>query len=51
MNSILYRGDQHCVSQIRMRPIAFYELCKIQAHNNFLSQNSARKVVLDGTMI
>ena len=38
MNSILYRGDQHCVSQIRMRPIAFYELCKILAHNNLLQE-------------
>jgi hypothetical protein len=49
MNSILYRGDQHCVSQIRMRPIAFYELCKILAHNNLLKETihmSIREQVL-----
>jgi hypothetical protein len=49
MNSILYRGDQHCVSQIRMRPIAFYELCKILTHNNLLQETihmSIREQVL-----
>ena len=49
MNSILYRGDEHCVSQIRMRPIAFYELCKLLAHNNLLQETihmSIREQVL-----
>jgi hypothetical protein len=49
MNNILYRGDQHCVSQIGMRPIAFYELCKILAHNNLLQETihmSIREQVL-----
>lgn len=36
MNSLLCRGDTHCVDQIRMRPIAFYELCNILTRFNLV---------------
>ena len=29
INSILYGSERHCVSQIRMKPIAFHNLCHI----------------------
>ena len=31
INSILHRGESHCVNQIRMKPIAFHHLCHILA--------------------
>ena len=36
VNDILCRGDMHCLHNIRMRPIAFYALCKILSENNLL---------------
>ena len=38
MNDILCRGDTRCLHQIRMRPIAFYALCKILSKNNLLQE-------------
>ena len=29
INSILHEGENHCVNQIRMKPIAFHHLCHI----------------------
>ena len=29
INSILHGSERHCVSQIRMKPIAFHQLCHI----------------------
>ena len=42
INSILYGGDQICIDQIRMRPIAFFNLCDILTRNNLL--HSTRSV-------
>ena len=36
MSDILYRGDVHCVHNIRMRPFASYALCRILCENNLL---------------
>ncbi|KAK5846540.1 hypothetical protein PVK06_002832 [Gossypium arboreum] len=36
INSILYSGDQRCIDVIRMRPIAFFNLCDILNRNNLL---------------
>ncbi|OMO51093.1 hypothetical protein CCACVL1_30010 [Corchorus capsularis] len=36
INSILYGGDNKCLHQIRMRPIAFFNLCDILTRNNLL---------------
>ncbi|XP_030959167.1 protein ANTAGONIST OF LIKE HETEROCHROMATIN PROTEIN 1-like [Quercus lobata] len=38
MNDILCRGDMRCLHHIRMRPIAFYALCKILSGNNLLQE-------------
>ena len=38
INSILCNGDQHCINQIRMRPISFVELCKILFENNLVRE-------------
>ena len=38
MNDILCRGDMHCLHHIRMRPIAFYALCKILSENYLLQE-------------
>ncbi|KAL0013362.1 hypothetical protein SO802_000431 [Lithocarpus litseifolius] len=38
MNDILCRGDMRCLHHIRMRPIAFYALCKILSENNLLQE-------------
>ena len=29
INSILHESERHCVSQIRLKPIAFHQLCDI----------------------
>ncbi|GAV59222.1 hypothetical protein CFOL_v3_02753 [Cephalotus follicularis] len=39
MNSLLCRGDIHCIDQIRMRPVAFYELCNILTRYNLVHQS------------
>jgi hypothetical protein len=39
INSILCSGDQHCINQIRMRPISFFELCKILSENNLVRES------------
>ncbi|GAV88285.1 DDE_4 domain-containing protein [Cephalotus follicularis] len=39
MNSLLCRGDIHCIDQIQMRPVAFYELCKILTRYNLVRQS------------
>lgn len=49
MNTVLYGGDDNCVNQIRMRPIAFFKLCKILAEHNLLQETihlSIREQVL-----
>ena len=38
INSILCSGDEHCINQIRMRPISFFELCKILFENNLVRE-------------
>ena len=38
MNDILCRGDMRYLHHIRMRPIAFYALCKILSENNLLQE-------------
>jgi hypothetical protein len=39
INSILCSRDEHCINQIRMRPISFYELCKILSENNLVRES------------
>ena len=39
INSILCSGDEHCINQIRMRPISFYELCKILSEKNLVRES------------
>ncbi|PPD80543.1 hypothetical protein GOBAR_DD22529 [Gossypium barbadense] len=41
INSILYNGDQHCIDMIRMRPIAFFNLCDILSTNNLLQSSKS----------
>ena len=36
IDSILNRGDRHCVEQIRMKPIVFYRLCDVLTSRNLL---------------
>ena len=38
INYILCRGDMHCLHHVRMKPIAFYALCKILSENNLLQE-------------
>ena len=38
MDSILYGSRQDCIDQIRMSPVAFFELCKILAENNLIRE-------------
>jgi hypothetical protein len=38
MDSILYESRQDCIDQIRMSPIAFFELCKILIENNLIRE-------------
>jgi hypothetical protein len=38
MDSILYGSRQDCIDQIRMNPIAFFELCKILDENNLIRE-------------
>lgn len=40
LNSVFYGGDVNCVNQIRMRPIAFFKLCKILAEHDLLQETS-----------
>ncbi|GAV77660.1 LOW QUALITY PROTEIN: DDE_4 domain-containing protein [Cephalotus follicularis] len=46
MNSLLCRGDIHCIDQIRMRPVAFYELCNILTRYNLGHHLSIKEQVL-----
>ncbi|XP_040954424.1 uncharacterized protein [Gossypium hirsutum] len=41
INSILYSGDQHCIDVIRMRLIAFFNLCDILSRNNLLQSTKS----------
>ncbi|KAK5824347.1 hypothetical protein PVK06_019118 [Gossypium arboreum] len=41
INSILYSGDQCCIDVIRMRPIAFFNLCDILSRNNLLQSTKS----------
>ncbi|KAH1040398.1 hypothetical protein J1N35_042141 [Gossypium stocksii] len=41
INSILYSGDRHCINMIRMRPIAFFNLCDILSRNNLLQSTKS----------
>ncbi|XP_040948120.1 uncharacterized protein [Gossypium hirsutum] len=41
INSILYSGDQHCIDVIRMRPIAFFNLCDILSRNHLLQSTKS----------
>jgi hypothetical protein len=36
MDSILNRGDRHCVEQIRMKPIVLYKLCDVLISHDLL---------------
>jgi hypothetical protein len=38
INSILCSEDEHCINQIRMRPISFFELCKILSEKNLVRE-------------
>ena len=38
INSILCSEDRHCINQIRMKPISFFELCKIFSENNLVRE-------------
>lgn len=38
INGIIYGADYHCVNQIRMRPVAFFKLCKILGESHFLRE-------------
>ena len=38
INSILCSGDEHCINQIRMRPISIFELCKILSEKNLVRE-------------
>ena len=38
IDSILYGSRQDCIDQMRMSPIAFFELCKIFAENNLIRE-------------
>ncbi|PPD66145.1 hypothetical protein GOBAR_DD36978 [Gossypium barbadense] len=41
INNILYSGDQYCIDVIRMRPIAFFNLCDILSRNNLLQSSKS----------
>ena len=36
MDSILNRGDRHCIEQIRMKPIVLYNLCDVLTSHDLL---------------
>jgi hypothetical protein len=36
MDSILNRGDRHCVEQIRMKPVVLYKLCDVHTSHDLL---------------
>ena len=36
MDSILNRGDKHCVEQIRMKPVILYNLCDVLTSHDIL---------------
>jgi hypothetical protein len=36
IDSILNRGDRHCVEQIRMKPIVLYRLCDVLTSRDLL---------------
>jgi len=36
MDSILNRGDRHCVEQIRMKPVVLYKLCDVLTSHDLL---------------
>ena len=36
IDSILNRGDRHCVKQIRMTPVVLYRLCDVLTSRNLL---------------
>ena len=38
ISDILHRGDAHCSFMIRMRPVAFYELCRILVERNLVRE-------------
>ena len=49
INNILHRSERHCVSQIRMKPIAFHKLCNILIERELIWQTahvSIRKQIL-----
>ena len=49
INSILHGSERHCVSQIRMKPIAFHQLCDILIEGDHIRPTvhmSIRKQVL-----
>jgi hypothetical protein len=49
IDSILNRGDRHCVEQIRMKPVVLYRLCDVLTSRDLLrsTQNvSIRKQVI-----
>ena len=38
ISDILHRGDTRCSFMIRMRPVAFYELCRILVERNLVRE-------------
>ena len=38
ISDILHRGDAHCSFMIRMRLVAFYELCRILVERNLVRE-------------
>ena len=38
ISDILHRGDARCSFMIRMRPVAFYELCRILVERNLVRE-------------
>jgi hypothetical protein len=47
MDSILNRGDRHCVEQIRMKPVVLYNLCDVLTSYDLLrsTQNVFLQIV------
>jgi len=45
IDSILNRGDRHCIEQIRMKPVVLYKLCDVITSRNLLwsTQNVSMK--------
>ena len=45
ISDILHRGDARCSFMIRMRPVAFYELCRILVERNLVRETIYMSVI------